>query len=148
MSEETKLFFAGIPTRPDVDKLMQLTQQKVEGDLITRSEIEAIVGDAGETRLRTVISAWKRRAFRELNVFLVADPTLGYRLADPKERISCSAGLVTAGRRRIMKAAIVAEATPPNELDENGNKLRDHIRTIPARLKLAQLCAPRKTNLD
>ena len=140
----SKLFLGGLPTKAEVDTLMALTATRKEGEIVTKDEVEKAIGCSTKSdRSKGIIRAWKNRAFRECNLLLVAVPGEGYRLADPKERITTSSSLVNAGRRRIVRAAVVAETTDQHRLDEPGRKLRDHIRTIPARLKLAALCAPK-----
>ncbi len=140
----TKLFFGGIPTKPEVDALIALLDGKKEGELVSKTEIEDAIGcEIRSSRGGGIVAAWKRRAFRERNIFLVAAPREGYRVADPSERVASSASLIAAGRRRIVRAAVVAETTDHARLDEEGRKLREHIKTIPARLRLAELCAPK-----
>lgn len=144
MKTDTKLFFGGVPTKPEVDALLEIVKVKAEGQILTKEEIEESMGcDTRSNRGGSIIGSLKRRALRELNVWLCAVPREGYRIADPAERMQSSAGLVAQGRRRIARAAVVAETTDAARLDEEGRKLRDSIRTIPARLRLAELCAPK-----
>ena len=139
-----KLFFGGIPTKAEVDALMVVAKSYGEGETIPYAMIETAIGCGRKTsRGATIVSSFKRRMFRECNVLLVADNGKGYRLADPKERISSSSSLVAAGRRRIVKAATVAASTDAHRLDDEGKKLREHLQAIPARLRLAELCAPK-----
>jgi hypothetical protein len=139
-----KMFFGGLPTKVEVDGLMLLADAYREGDTIPYELIEAEIKIGRRSnRGASIVSSWKRRMFRENNVLLIADSGKGYRKADPKERMSNSSSLVSAGRRRIMRAATVAASTEAHRLDDEGKKLREHIQAIPSRLRLAELCAPK-----
>lgn len=140
----TKMFFGGLPTKVEVDALMEIAEAYGEGETIPYDQIETAIKVGRRTsRGGSIIGAWKKRMFREKNCLLLADNGKGYRKADPKERISNSSALVSAGRRRIVRAATVASLTPAHRLDDEGRKLREHIQAIPARLRLAELCAPK-----
>jgi hypothetical protein len=143
----SKLFFGGLPTKLEVDKLMELIDGKDEGFLAPWPEVESIIGSSRNTnRALTVIKAWKARAFRERNIALVSVPGSGYRIAAPDERVTVSASMVMAGKRRIVKAATLAATTDGNRLNEEGRRTREHLMGIPARLRLAELTAPKAIN--
>jgi hypothetical protein len=143
MSEKSKLFMAGIPTRIEVDQLMDIMSSYAETDVISYSQIEKVTGPRHQCRAMTIIGAWKKRAMRERNILLVAEPRIGYRLADPTQRINYSGAMATAGRRRLMRSATIAAATAADRLDDEQRKTREHIMTIPVRLRLAELTAPK-----
>lgn len=139
-----KMFFGGLPTKVEVDALMGVAEAYGEGETIPYELIEEAIKVSRRThRGASIVASWKRRMFREKNCLLLANNGKGYRKADPKERMSKSSSLVTAGRRRIMRAATVAASTEAHRLDDEGKKLREHIQAIPARLRLAELCAPK-----
>jgi alkylated DNA nucleotide flippase Atl1 len=141
--EAPKSFFGGMPTRHVVDALLHQISLLKEGDVITHQEIEKIAGVRRSNRYKTVMLRWKRRAFVEQNILLVAERTIGYRLAPPDQRISVSVGYVSQGKRRIVKAATVAMATDHARLDEEQRRVREHVSTLPNRLRLAELTSPK-----
>lgn len=139
-----KLFFAGTPTKIETDALMALMETYAEGEIIPYDEIETTMHAARRSqRGGSILSAWKKRAMRERNVLLVAANKEGYRLADPKERVMVCGSLTAQGRRRLMRAATVASTTDAKRLNEEERKTREAIMTIPARLRLAELTAPK-----
>lgn len=140
----SKLFFGGIPTKPEVDKLMGLLDGKPEGYVLPWKDIDDVIGEHGTNRARTVIIALKRRMHTERNILLVAVKGEGYRIADPQERVQVSSGMVTAGKRRIVKGAVIAASTDTATLNDEQRKTRDLVMSIPARLRLAELTSPKE----
>ena len=145
MKDTAKPLFCGIPTKIDVDKLMELFARFKEGDIIPYSDVESIGSIVRNTsRYGSVVSAWRKRLMREKNALLIAVSNEGYRIAPPAERMTYSAAQTFQGRKRIMRGSAVASATDPSRLDESQRKLRDHLQALPARLRLAELTAPKQ----
>lgn len=147
--EQTITFFGGVPTEPDVNEIMRLTRDYEEGGLISYRMIEQACGESKHSnRFRTVVIALKKKVMRERNWLLVAEPNEGYVIADPQKRVSYSVSQVHGAKRRIIKSAAIAATTDADKLTEEQRRLRDHIRDIPARLRLAELTAPKPINKD
>lgn len=145
MKDTAKPLFCGLPTKIDVDKLMELFKQFKEGDIIPYIAVEqhgSITRHTG--RYGSVVSSWRRRLMREENVLLIAVANEGYRIAPPAERMNYSANQTFQGRRRIMRASVIASATDPGRLSDEHKRLRDHLQALPARLRLAELTAPKQ----
>ena len=138
-------FFGGLPTKIDVDRLMEIFRRFVEGDIIPYPEIEAAIKEKRQSsRFRSVVVAWRKRLMKEENALLIAVPNDGYRIAPPAERMTFSAAQTFQGRKRIMRGAAVAAATDEGRLSPEHKKLREHLQTLPARLRLAELTAPKQ----
>ncbi len=145
MKDTAKPLFCGIPTKIDVDKLMDLFKRFKEGDIIPYTDVESVGSITRNTgRYGSVVSAWRRRLMREANALLIAVPNEGYRIAPPAERMTYSAAQTFQGRKRILRGSAVASATDPARLNEEHRKLRDHLQALPARLRLAELTAPKQ----
>lgn len=139
------VFGAGVPTEPDVNEIMRLTAPLNEGDLIEYALIERACGEPRDThRARSVIAQLKKRVLRERNWLLVARINEGYEIADPSKRVVYSVGQVHGAKRRILKSAAIAATTDAEKLTEEQRRLRDHIRDLPGRLRLAELTAPKR----
>lgn len=140
----TKLYFGGIPTKVDVDKLIEEFKNYKEGDLIPYESIEETISEKRKSfRWASVVTAWRKRLYRENNMLLIAEANKGFLIANPEERITHCAGMVNQGKRKIFRGASIASATEANRLSEDGQKKRDHLRMLPARLKLAEQVAPK-----
>jgi hypothetical protein len=86
------LYFGGIPTGPDVDKLMAAFDL-APGVTAPYSEIEALIGlDRHQSRFRTITNVWRKRCLRDRGLesvaegtafrFLTADQALDQRVND------------------------------------------------------------------
>jgi len=136
---------ANMPTKVDTDRLMSLASKFNENDLIPYDDIEQAIGfEKKSNRFRSVVTSWKKRLMREKNIFLVCEPNIGYRLAPPDLRVEEAAQRVTYGRRLIMRASTLAATTDRARLSEDKLRLHDHLITLPARLRLAELTAPKE----
>ena len=61
----SKLFFGGVPTGPEVDRLMAGVEI-IPGNRVPYQDVEQLTGvKANEHRFRTVTNAWRKRVFRE-----------------------------------------------------------------------------------
>lgn len=61
----SKLFFGGVPTGPDVDRLMKGIEIEA-GARIPYKIVEDLIGTSvSEHRFRSVTNAWRKRVFRE-----------------------------------------------------------------------------------
>ena len=129
----------GIPTKIDVDRLAAYYGVPKEGDtIILKDAAKAIGMDAKSNRFRTVMNAWRRQLFRELNLLTVGNGQGGIRVADPAERIKWSASRVNSGRRAVGRAIAVASTTDKARLTDDQAKTLDSIVALNAsRLRLA-----------
>lgn len=67
------LFFGGVPTSPDVDKLIK-EFDAAPGSQISYEQVEQCIGvSIKEFRFRTVTNAWRKRVFREKLIQSEAD---------------------------------------------------------------------------
>ena len=68
-----KLFFSGVPTKMDVDKLVE-TFKPEAGQRISYDDIAAVINVAPKTsRFRTVTNAWRSRVFKNNGLQMVAE---------------------------------------------------------------------------
>jgi hypothetical protein len=138
------LFASGMPTAPDVRRIEEAVGVPAEGDVIAWDLLEEITAnDRNSHRFGAVIHAWRRKLEREHNVFLVAEPGKGLKAATPDERIAWAAAKVRTGRRAIVRGSAVAATTDANRLGKDAVAVRSFLVDVPARLRLAEQCAPK-----
>lgn len=69
----SKLFFAGVPTKFDVDKLIKAITPE-PGMRISYASVAEVIGVEPKTsRWRTVTDAWRARMFKEKNLRMTAE---------------------------------------------------------------------------
>ena len=128
-------YHGGVPTRPDVDKLVAKFGVPKDGDVIAYTDIEAELGYKRHTaRWVAVIGSWKRRLYRESNVFFETVNGTGYRCAPGDTRISHSVRKVRHGMKRIVKGGELAASTSDQGLSSDQQRSRDHIISVAGKL--------------
>lgn len=99
----TNVFFGGVPTGAEVNKLIEAFGVPAEGETITHEEIEAALGLAKDTnRYRTVTTAWRKKMLVDNNLDTCAVPGEGFRFMPPAERVSAGLkGIKQASKKQL-----------------------------------------------
>jgi hypothetical protein len=142
----TKLFFGSLPTKPDIDKIINAfpPETLTIGKFIQYDTISSLIGSKyGTSRWRTVTFTWRERMRREFNIIFLAGEKK-FTVTDSKTRLDLCSRKVATGKRCIMKASEIASSTNKKFLSEDEKKLCDHIATLPGKLRLAELTAPKE----
>lgn len=149
MSGSSLVFGGGVPTKLDVARLRkEFTELKV-GDFIPYNEIaDCIEVSRDSNRFRTVVHAWRREIYRELNIVLVPVPSKGFEVASPSERVHLSATKYKSGLRATLRAGDISIRTDTAGLSENEVRARDHIINASAQLRLAAATAAKSLRLQ
>lgn len=77
MEEKSNVYFGGIPTEPDVNRLMDAfqVQKMAAGDMIPYSKISDVIGQEKESRRWTsVTNAWRKKIEKDYGIILGCDP--------------------------------------------------------------------------
>jgi hypothetical protein len=122
MNETNNGFFnGGIPTEPDVRKLMDAFGVPNEGALFSHESISRIIEcDPKSHRYRSVTTAWRKKLEHEHNVVLIAVPGIGYKVGTPDDRVEHGHGKLRSGQRitrrayRVIGTTDLSRATPAN----------------------------------
>ncbi len=147
MSEETSgsnsncgnLFKGGVPTAPDVRRLIEAFGVPAEGELIPYAEIEKLIGTSRKTnRGGTVIWRWRQQLMRDHNVLMGCRPT-GLVALLPEERVSVGRDRIVHGLRRMRRGTRIMETTDRDRLSPELRAEVDHaIRCSSAALLAAR----------
>ena len=122
----SKPFFGGIPTKPDVDRL--LTLQVAEGDIISHETISQKVGvEHGTNRYRSVVDSWRKTLLEQKNLLLVSLPNIGYKVLTPTERVNHGVRDFVRIGKKIRKNAYLLNLVPEENLTQADQSKRDHI---------------------
>lgn len=131
----------GIPTGPDVDRLMQAFGVPQEGTVITWLEVEAAIGsNRDSSRFQTVLQAWRWRLEKENKVWLKTLKGVGVEVADPGKRLHQGGTWVRSGFRSLRRASGLAANTDRTRLTETQRQVREHQMLLAAKLSLARRC--------
>jgi len=134
------IFSSGIPTEPDVKKLLTTFTNLKAGVVITHTDIENTINvKPGTARYRTIVTAWRRRLLNEQNIDMEAVPSVGLRVLEPFERTTVSVRDFRRGVRRIGKSMSRIKRVPVEQLTPQEQVKTEHAtRRIHATLATAQ----------
>lgn len=150
----SKLYFGGIPTRMDVDKLMALDLKA--GDSISYQQVKQTIGvDHTENRFWSVTQAWRKRLFREHLLQVICEGG-SFHVLTADEALGLGRRNVTRIQRFARRTAVAVEAIPVDELtgknkdDYNLVRRAAHMMldaTRTAAKEIAPPSPPKKTTL-
>ncbi|MDX2187775.1 MAG: hypothetical protein SFV32_12640 [Opitutaceae bacterium] len=142
----TKLTFAtGIPTEPDVKKLIEKFGTPTAGTKIAYSDIAEVIGEkVGSNRLHTVTTAWRKVLRNTHNILFRSIPNWGFEVMDNSSRILHAANRYKDGLKRISTSAKVAETTPVDGLSEDELRTRNHLSRVAGVIRLAAATEAKK----
>ena len=136
----------GIPTKLDVDKLLETFTQPKENDVIMWSEIEEATGlSKGQYRFKPVVNAWRTALERDFDILLYAIPGEGLAVADANTKIDIASRKIELndkGKKKWVERTFRVKA---HELDEVRRDTQSRILTAyGAMLKLTAATAPKR----
>ena len=135
----TSIFGAGVPTAPDVQKIIDETGVPNEGQIVKYSDIERVIGIKRRTsRFGTVAAAWKRRLKSENDIVMCAVENIGYKALTPSERITYSGGKIRSGVKSIKVGSVVASTTDRKRLSDDEKSRQEKYAKAHAILTLAE----------
>jgi hypothetical protein len=118
---ETQKVVTGIPTEPDVRKLMTAFGVPNEGELLSHESISRVIEcDHKSHRYRSVTIAWRKKLQYDHNVVLIAERAYGFRVATPDDRVEHGHSKLRSGQRitrrayRVIGTTDLARASEPN----------------------------------
>ena len=136
----------GIPTKLDVDKLLETFTQPKENDVIMWSEIEEATGlKKGQYRFNTVVNAWRTALERDFDILLYAIPGEGLAVADANTKIDLASRKIELNDKGKKKWVERTFRVKSSNLDEVRRDTQSRILTAyGAMLKLTAATAPKR----
>lgn len=136
----------GIPTKLDVDKLLETFAQPKENDVILWSEIEEATGlRKDQHRFKTVVNAWRTALERDFDILLYAIPGEGLAVADANTKIDLASRKIELNDKSKKKWVERTFRVKAHELDEVRRDTQSRILTAyGAMLKLTAATAPKR----
>jgi len=136
----------GIPTKLDVDKLLETFAQPKENDVIMWSEIEEATGlKKGQCRFNTVVNAWRTALERDFDILLYAIPGEGLAVADANTKIDLASRKIELNDKSKKKWVERTFRVKASNLDEVRRDTQSRILTAyGAMLKLTAATAPKR----
>jgi hypothetical protein len=129
-STPSRIFWGGVPTEPDVRKLLQHYGAPTEGTLIAYDELHAILHLPKGSRFKSVLSAWRKQLMKEFNIDTKAEPGKGILILAPHERVNESSKNLIQAARRVRRGYLRASTVPVARLDATSRMKHDHVLRI------------------
>lgn len=103
MTEQTKFWEAGLPTKTEVDLLMKTWPDPKVGDVFSYEEVSKVIGVPWNTpRFKSVTTPWRKRLL-EKGIVLECNPGVAFFAADPDQLNSMSHGILVGFSRKARK---------------------------------------------
>ena len=136
------LYFNGIPTSLDVEKLRDAFGVPVPGTVLTHEQIEAVLGqERTSCRYKTVLNSWRKKLERESNILFRALHGAGIEVLDSHGRVDVAGRTYKHGLRRIAKSADIAMRTDQTDLTPEEARVCEHLARTGSSLRLAAITA-------
>jgi hypothetical protein len=145
----TQLFKGGAPTGPDIDRIIAKFGTPQVHAVIKWEEIEEVLGLARtKSRFRTIVYAWRRKLYRELNIVTEAVPGVGVKVLDPHQRIDLSGRRYRTHVRGVRRAGRIAERTDSGSLTQDEIRVRDALCRGASAISLAAATAAKQIDYN
>ena len=139
----------GIPTKLDVDKLIETFGKPRESETIYWSEIEQATGlKKDDYRFKTVVNAWRATIEQDFDILLYPVRGVGIAVADANTKIDIASRKIALNDKSKTKWVERTFKVDTEKLDVTRKETQSRILTIHgAMLKLAAATAPKKLPL-
>ena len=122
------LFIGGVPTEPDVKRLLDAFKNLKDGDMVSHDDIAKAIGVERTTnRYRNVTNAWRKHLLKVNNLRLAPLAGLGFRVLDGMDRVTHNVKQYGRGARQIRKAADDVRRVDIGKLPQNEQRVTEHV---------------------
>ena len=144
--EKMKVFRGGIPTKIDVDRLVDRFGLPKEGQVITFEELQDALPDIEfkSNRWHTVIDAWKKHLEKKHNIILGSKRGEGKIALLPEGRIDLAKDKYSTGIKMTGRAALLAIKTDRERLTPESKRTADFLRNAGAQIRLVDATAAKE----
>lgn len=127
------IFRGGIPTEPDVKKLLDAFADIAVDAQVTHEEVEAVLGlNRQDNRYRSITTAWREHLLEHENKQVGAVAGIGFRVFSSKDRVASSVNSFKAGVRKQVKAVNNAMRIERGDLTQQDQHKVDHLVRVGA----------------
>ena len=144
--EKMKVFRGGIPTKIDVDRLVDRFGLPTEGQVITFEDLQDALPDIEfrSNRWQTVIAAWRSHLEKKHNTILGSKRGEGLVALPPEGRIDLATGKYSTGIKMTDRAAALAIKTDRARLTPESKRTADFLRNAGAQIRLVVATAAKE----
>ena len=136
---ETKYFRSGVPTAPDVARIMDTVGTPTEGMKIPYEVIESILGVSSKTyRWKSVTYAWRETLLKKYGMTTKCE-SRHYIIQNDSERLTSGTDFLKGAIRKTEKAVQYASLCREDKLDPNEQRIKHAIQRTASQIQVAYL---------
>lgn len=144
--EQEKTFKGGVPTDPDVQKLLDKYGRPKIGQVFTYEEIADFLNTTKKSnRWCTVTWAWRRQIYRLHNIYLGCERGKAFIALKDSERLRFGIGIYKTGLVKISKAQDLVAGCDDANLTDPEKDSKSHIVKISGSLLMSARMEARKS---
>lgn len=122
------LFLGGVPTDPDVKRLIEAFPSLKPGDEISHNDVANVLGvERASGRYRTVTTAWRNHLVKSCNIRLRAINGVGYRVMEAMERVTHNVRGLGKGTKIIRRASDDVRRVDATQLSQEQQRVTEHV---------------------
>ena len=141
-------FVTGIPTAPTIERLRKRFGVPAPGTLLSYTDIaEVAETEVHSHRFNSVVTAYRKKLYRESNIVLRAVANEGYEVLDSHGRVHEFTRGFKSGIIKTRRAADMAVATDETGLSEEEKRTRLFVFNTAGTLQLAVATAAKQLKL-
>jgi hypothetical protein len=136
---ETKYFRSGVPTAPDIVRIMDTIGVPVEGMKIPYETIESILGVTSKThRWKSVTNAWREELLKKYGMTTKCEGR-HYIMQTDSERLTSGTDFLKSAVKKTEKAAQYVSLCREDKLDSNEQRIKHAIQRTASQIQVAYL---------
>lgn len=118
----------GLPTGPDVRRLIENVKLAPDAVISHERIADLISAMPGSGRYRVVVGAWRRRVFREHGLQIASERGVGYRVLTASGAVSVAVNDFGRAAKKISRTAVHVAAIDSRQLADEEKPRLDHVR--------------------
>jgi hypothetical protein len=134
----SKMYFGGVPTEPDVRRLLNKYGCPQQGQVMNYEEVATVIGiRKQDSRFKTVTNAWRKAIYSSYNIVIGTRPGVGFVALQEPERLDYGSRKFRHGIRQIKRSHGVISGCDEMKLTPEQRGHKQHDEMVSAHLILA-----------
>lgn len=137
MAEKVKLFFGGLPTGPDVQRIRNVYPENslAPQQEISYAHIGEIIGSKyGTSRFISVTTSWRKFVEKEVNVIFGTDPGVAFVVLNEPEKVKLSERKLHSAAKFARRAYIISAMVNTKLLSDHEKARKTHAELVSANI--------------
>jgi alkylated DNA nucleotide flippase Atl1 len=125
---KTGLFLGGVPTEPDVQRLIEAVPNLKPGDEVPYQDIASTIGEErNSSRYKTVVGRWRKQMRKLHNIDMKAIAGFGFRVLNANERVAAGVSDYGKNVRGVVRSEGRIRSAPAEAMNQQQQGVREHV---------------------